>query len=76
LLKNYTLGKIISLSLVIFHINDILRTFIRQERQEKSKVGYYGGNFMEGFLRRNNIFDLLVILLGYDMKLKPKRKAK
>jgi hypothetical protein len=39
-------------------------------------VGYYGGNFMEGFLRRDNILDLLVILLGYDMKLKPKKKGR
>jgi len=30
---------------------------------------------MEGFLRRDNIFDLLVILLGYDMKLKLKKKG-
>jgi len=37
-------------------------------------VGYYGGKFMEGFLRRDNIFDLLVILLGYDMKTKTKKK--
>jgi hypothetical protein len=39
-------------------------------------VGYYGGNFMEGFLRRDNIFDLLVILLGYDMKTKTKKKGR
>jgi hypothetical protein len=36
-------------------------------------VGYYGGKFMEGFLRRDNFF---FILLGYDMRQKPKRKAK
>jgi len=53
-----------------------LLSYIRQERQEKSKVGYYGGKFMEGFLRRDNIFDFLVILLGYDMKLKPKKKGR